>query len=199
MDAYRNFSDLMAAEREGVDFCVRLLSRTGAAALVVAPHGGGIEPGTSEIAQAIAGDDLSLAVFEGIKSAGNAILHITSTNFDEPRCLAMVETAKRVLAIHGEESNTEIVFLGGKDIVTGARVRDALAEAGYAVRQHPNAELQGVTDKNICNRNKRGVGVQLELSRGLRAKFFRALNAAGRKQPTAELTRFAKAVRVGLC
>jgi phage replication-related protein YjqB (UPF0714/DUF867 family) len=51
---------------------------------VIAPHGGGIEPGTSELATAIAGDDFSLYLFEGLKSAGNGELHITSTNFDEP-------------------------------------------------------------------------------------------------------------------
>jgi phage replication-related protein YjqB (UPF0714/DUF867 family) len=55
---------------------------------IIAPHGGGIEPGSSTIARAIAGEDINMYLFEGIKVAkGNAIVHIASHHFDEPRCL----------------------------------------------------------------------------------------------------------------
>lgn len=43
-----------------------------------APHGGGIEPGTSEIADAIGGERGSFYTFGGLKSSGTADLHITS-------------------------------------------------------------------------------------------------------------------------
>jgi phage replication-related protein YjqB (UPF0714/DUF867 family) len=42
----------------------------------VAPHGGAIEPGTSEVAKQVADNDLSLFIFEGIKPKGNKRLHI---------------------------------------------------------------------------------------------------------------------------
>ncbi len=198
MDTYRNFSELAATEREEVDFRIRLRSCLGASTVIIAPHGGGIEPGTSEISLAIAGEDLSFALFEGIKSTGNAILHITSANFDEPKCLDLVRSAHQVIAIHGENSDSDVVFVGGKDTSLGTRIRDALTAAGFRVERHPNAALQGTADDNICNRNKQSAGVQFELSRGLRAKFFQALNAAGRKHPTPDLTRFANTVRKGL-
>ena len=35
------------------------------------PHGGGIEPGTSEVADAIAGEEFSFYAFEGLKSSDN--------------------------------------------------------------------------------------------------------------------------------
>jgi phage replication-related protein YjqB (UPF0714/DUF867 family) len=197
MTEYANFAALGAAEKENKDFRVRIAGRN-SSTVIVAPHGGGIEPGTSEIAEMIAGRDLSFSDFAGIKSKGNAILHITSTNFDEPRCTALVAAADHVLAVHGEDSEEPMVYLGGKDFELGAHVREALAKAGFTVKEHPSPALQGLADRNICNRNRKGAGVQLELSRGLREEFFQSLNAAGRKHPKPQLIRFANAVREGL-
>jgi phage replication-related protein YjqB (UPF0714/DUF867 family) len=198
MDVYTTFAELKEAEREGVDFCVCVFSREGASTVVLAPHGGGIEPGTSEVARKIAEDDLALGTFEGRKSTGNARLHITSTKFDEPRCLELVHAAGSVLAIHGESSEEPVVFLGGRDTELGAHVRAALERHGYKVAVHRNPVLQGMAAANICNRGRRRVGVQLELSSGLRKSFFESLNAEGRKKPSDELTTFAAAVREGL-
>jgi phage replication-related protein YjqB (UPF0714/DUF867 family) len=84
---------------------VRLRKRDGVAALI-APHGGGIEPGTSEVADAIAATDFSFYAFEGIKADGNRRdLHITSRRFDEPRCVDLVKASPQVISIHGEDSN----------------------------------------------------------------------------------------------
>ena len=81
-DKYKNFEELAANEQEGSDFQVRFRTRRGPMA-VIAPHGGGIEPGTSELADAIANADLSFYAFEGIKKAANRVLHITSGRFDD--------------------------------------------------------------------------------------------------------------------
>jgi phage replication-related protein YjqB (UPF0714/DUF867 family) len=91
-DRYKNFLELATKETQSIDFRVRLQQRTGKA-VVLAPHGGGIEPGTSEIAEAIAGADLSFYAFEGIKPADNRILHITSTRFDEPQGKVLAEAS----------------------------------------------------------------------------------------------------------
>jgi phage replication-related protein YjqB (UPF0714/DUF867 family) len=53
-DKYKSFSELNEKEKRDLDFCIRLQERIGTTA-VIAPHGGGIEPGTSEIAEAVAG------------------------------------------------------------------------------------------------------------------------------------------------
>jgi phage replication-related protein YjqB (UPF0714/DUF867 family) len=74
----------------------------------VAPHGGGIEPGTSELADAIAGSDLSFYTFEGLKSSGNTDLHITSTRFDEPMCLTLLASSSVVVTLHGEHSTKTV-------------------------------------------------------------------------------------------
>ena len=66
MSKYRTFRQLSACETEDIDYRIRCRpGRTGIA--VVAIHGGGIEPGTSEIAEAVAGDRHSFYTFRGIK------------------------------------------------------------------------------------------------------------------------------------
>jgi len=197
-DTYANFAALNAKEREGVDFCVHVLPREASSTVILAPHGGGIEPGTSEVAKQIAGEDLSCATFEGGKRTGNSCLHITSTNFNEPRCLALVMASDNVLTIHGERSLKPVVFLGGRDTALGERVRTALEDARYIVEVHKDPNLQGMDLANICNRGRKCAGVQLELSLGLRTLFFKSLNAEGRMKPTDELVKFASAVQKGL-
>jgi phage replication-related protein YjqB (UPF0714/DUF867 family) len=197
MAEYPNFAALSAVEKENQDFCVRIAARN-SSTVILAPHGGGIEPGTSEIAEAIAGPDLSFADFAGLKSNGNEVLHITSTHFDEPRCTALVNAAECVITVHGENSEETIVYLGGKDFTLSARVGEALVKAGFTVKDHPNPRLHGLDESNICNRNSKKAGVQLELSRGQREKFFQALNSTGRKHPKPELIIFANAVRMSL-
>jgi phage replication-related protein YjqB (UPF0714/DUF867 family) len=83
-DKYRDFAALSRTEREGVDFDIVCRARSSAVA-VIAPHGGKIESGTSEIATAVAGDDFNLYCFQGLKPRHNTSLHITSGRFDEPR------------------------------------------------------------------------------------------------------------------
>ena len=98
-DWYTSFAALRAAEPPG-EYRIRAFPR-GSAKAVLAPHGGAIEPGTSEIAAAVAGEDLSLYCFEGLKGRVHSRLHITSHLFDEPECLALVAASDRVLAMHG--------------------------------------------------------------------------------------------------
>jgi phage replication-related protein YjqB (UPF0714/DUF867 family) len=198
MDVYRNFAELSKAEREDLDFRISAVKRRGSNTVIVAPHGGTIEPGTSEVAKEVANNDLSLAIFEGIKSKGNKRLHITSTNFDEPRCVELVQESDTVVAIHGEGSDELSVFLGGRDDELCVQLKAVLARYGFTVKIHGNPDLHGLATLNICNRGRHGVGVQLELSSGLRQTFFQSLTDKGRKKPTVELVRFAAALREGL-
>jgi len=193
-DKYKNFQELSERALEGRDFSVRLRNRPGAT-VVVAPHGGGIEPGTSESAAAIAGYDLSFYVFSGIKPAGNRELHITSTRFDEPRCVALITASPRAIAIHGEDSEHEVVFLGGRDEGILLRIHDSLVSKGFRVETHKNPALQGRDSANICNRTESGLGVQMELSNGLRRSFFSSLSRSGRKAKTERFDQFVSAVR----
>jgi phage replication-related protein YjqB (UPF0714/DUF867 family) len=163
---------------------------------IIAPHGGAIEPGTSEIADGIAGKNHSFYAFEGIKSNGNCNLHVTSTRFDEPRCVTLTSVSANAIAIHGERSDEKIVFMGGLDRETINRLRASLEKRGFRIERHPS--LQGQDPANICNRTIRGMGVQLELSKGLRRSFFSSLSKNGRQIKKDRFYEFVEAVRAAI-
>ena len=194
-DKYPNFATLEQHERSGIDYTV-VIRRAEPAFAIVAPHGGGIEPGTSEIADAIASQRWSFYTFEGLKRSGNGVLHITSTHFDEPMCLILLGDTSRVVTIHGEESDDdgEGVFLGGLDVELGTSIGALLMAQGFDVRKHPDCNLQGLEPQNICNRGTAGVGVQLELSRAVRETLFDSLTREGRKHPKPRFKVFVDAV-----
>jgi phage replication-related protein YjqB (UPF0714/DUF867 family) len=195
-DKYSSFEELSENETAGVDYEISLRQARGGFA-IVAPHGGGIEPGTSEIADAIAGTDFSFYTFEALKSSGNTDLHITSTRFDEPMCLTVIGRSDTVVTIHGEESEAdgEGVFVGGLNHILGSSLGDVLKAKGFDIRTHPNPKLQGLEPKNLCNRGTIGNGVQFELSRSVRRRMFSSLLPDGRKHTTSEFSAFVDAVR----
>lgn len=195
LDTYRNFVELNRKEVADRDFRVRVRPSK-SDTVIIAPHGGRIEPGTSEIAEAIAAADYSFYAFEGRKHHGNGSLHITSSHFDEPQCIALVSNAKRVVAIHGESGDKKIVCLGARDEARVNRIHDALRRKGFQVKRY--ARFQGLDRNNICNRNKSRTGVQIELSRGYRTSFFRSLSPSGRQNPTKQFNEFVNAVRAAL-
>lgn len=197
-DKYQSFEELQMEQNEGHDFRVQIDFRREANIVIIAPHGGGIEPGTSELAIAIAGEELSFAVFEGLKPEHNGDLHITSTHFDEPRCLEVVKQTDTALAIHGERSNGETVYIGGLHDSLISDLTLSLRDSGFTVKHHTNPNLQGISLRNICNKGVHGAGVQLELSKGLRSKFFKSLNKQGRAIQTLLFNKFVIAVRQGL-
>jgi phage replication-related protein YjqB (UPF0714/DUF867 family) len=197
-DRYASYRELVGVERAGIDFVIRRAVGKTPSTLILSPHAGRIEPGISEIILAIARDDLSYYLFEGIKPHDNSVLHITSPNFDEPGCLSLVQTSTYILAIHGEHGDDQIVYMGGLAGRLRRHLKSALLKQNFVAKEHAKPALQGTSPENICNRGKSGAGVQLELSRGLRKSFFDTLDGEGPKKPTARLYAFAEAVRNGL-
>lgn len=198
MDKYLNFGQLQRLERSEIDYRVIVLRREFARTVIVAPHGGGIEPGTSEVALSIAADELSVALFEGIKTRRNRDLHITSTNFDEPDSIALVSESEYVITVHGERSDGKVTFIGGADIALGQCIRGSLEDSGFKTNVHKNSNLQGQSLRNICNRGLRGKGVQLELSAGLRRSFLGSQLTKGLEARHSLLDKYSHAVRNGL-
>jgi phage replication-related protein YjqB (UPF0714/DUF867 family) len=196
-DKYRNFNELRKAEPADAYRIVAVAKDSKIA--IIAPHAGAIEAGTSELARAIAGSDLSLYLFEGRKADHNRDLHVTSTNFDEPSGVALVRQSAVVIALHGEKDEEHaIAYLGGRDAQTGVKIRGQLEAAGFNVRTHESAELQGTHPDNICNRGATGAGVQLELSKALRLELFPSLQEKGRAAPRKRFYEFVGAIRAAL-
>lgn len=194
-DTYANFYALSQSETPGVDFRLRVV-RGQAAFALVAPHGGGIEPGTSEIAEAIAGDRFSFYSFDGLKRSGNSDLHITSTRFDEPLCSMLIGQCDVVVTIHGAtgEASDAAVFLGGSNKQLADQIELALTNSGFQARPQPNPDLRGLEPCNLCNRGRSARGVQLELSLALRKTMFQSLTREGRRHRQAPFEAFVAAV-----
>ncbi len=169
MDKYSSFKHLSAYEERDADYEVRWrLGSSGIAIMSI--HGGKIEPGTSEIADAIAGEDHTFYTLRGMKNARNRELHITSTMFDEPVALQIVCQSEIIISIHGCSEQDEIVYAGGLDASLRLCIREKLLQAGFNAMENHRQDLRGEDQRNICNLC--GRGVQLEISKGLRTMMF---------------------------
>jgi phage replication-related protein YjqB (UPF0714/DUF867 family) len=154
--------------------------------VVLAIHGGGIERGTSEIALAVAGyhpatfvpaaDCLGLHdlwMFEGLLSS-NSKLHVTSTNFDDPIALKLVQISKRCLSLHGLDNapGGSDIQIGGLDAELSNIVLEELTAAGISAAVANQEGTNGSNPKNICNKTTIGAGVQLEMVETYRESLF---------------------------
>lgn len=168
MDKYPNFAALSAAEHEGDDYQIVVRRRPTSSVVILAPHGGGIEPGTSMTARLVAGSEHNLYLFEGLKRSGNSTLHITSHHFDEPRCVRLLKRCDTAIAIHGCCGKDSRIVLGGLDEPLMESVRARLRQARLPVTQDGDESFPGEDSSNICNRAGKGSGVQVEISLDLR-------------------------------
>ncbi len=165
MDTYSNFNELKSSEMK---WSITLENRRSPIS-ILAPHGGNIEPHTSEIAAMVAADRYNLFCFNGLKQDNNQALHITSHNYDEQQALSLVQDSLLVITIHGCTHSDPMVFIGGlhnqikKEIAHSLerfKIPATICDRGSAYGgQHPD---------NICNRGQIGRGIQLEISRPLR-------------------------------
>jgi phage replication-related protein YjqB (UPF0714/DUF867 family) len=193
-DRYSSFEEMRGCEREGIDY--RMRGRSGTSRIAVfCIHGGEIEPGTSRIADAIAGNEHSFYALEGLKVSDNRALHITSTVFDEPAAMEIVCESEIIISIHGCADTEELVHIGGLDHELKGRIQERLIKSGFRPFIDANPAFRALDQRNLCNLCGRGMGVQLEISRGLREKMFRDLTPEGRQFPTETFHRFVQAVR----
>jgi phage replication-related protein YjqB (UPF0714/DUF867 family) len=170
---YTSYAALAAEQVEGVDYQREHRTPTGWSWLSMAVHGGGIEPGTSEMASEVAGSRMGYYGFIGTKASGNSDLHITSTLVDYPDLLPLLPNARRVLSFHGFAGTAGVAetAVGALDGQLAAAVTSALTAAGFSVIAAPS-EIAGSDPGNICSRGLTRAGVQLEMSNALRESFF---------------------------
>ncbi len=194
MDQYTNFENLRQSERQNTDY--RIYFRIGCSGIAIfGIHGGDIEPGTTRIADAIAGQEHSFYSFEGIKSRGNRSLHITSTRFDEPTAMEIVCVSEIIISIHGCADMKPTTFLGGLDNELKQQILQELHKSGFHTTECSESHFSGIDYANICNLCGRGMGVQIEISRGLRMQMFQDLTPDGRKHPTEVFSRYTRSIR----
>ena len=229
-DRYASNTELytLTADREGADWMrrfrigapiqvtdnTRTTSSPVSSTAVIAPHGGGIEAGTSELCMAIAGytpfdagtDPASAAVpgepqrdywmFEAL--ARSTEQHVTSTHCDDPAALAVCSANLYAVALHGfEEPTVRKIIIGGRDERLRRNLLAAFTKHGLtSPAANPDWDvtvvLAGTTDPingddpaNIVNRTRTGAGAQLELSTALRKAMFGDFSGAPMRRTTA--------------
>jgi phage replication-related protein YjqB (UPF0714/DUF867 family) len=165
VDKYASFAALARNEKQGEDYDLETRKAQGARFVVIAPHGGTIEPRTDRIADAIAGGDFSFYCFRALKP--NSRLHIKSHLFDEPTCLELVMGHESVLSIHGWGEDGERICAGGLDVSLTKDLTNALAVKRIHLEEARSA-LRGADAHNITNRGISRRGVQLELTMAFR-------------------------------
>ncbi|WP_353855674.1 poly-gamma-glutamate hydrolase family protein [Bacillus sp. Bos-x628] len=169
-DQYESFKQLIRHEKDGYE--IEFHEKGGSDLLVFSPHGGEIEPGTSEIVEAF-NQSYSTYLFEGTKKDNNRDLHITSTNFDEPILVQMIKTYPLSISIHGYKSDRRHTLVGGTNRKMAKAMVRELQDRGFSAEVVQKGErLSGTDPKNINNQNASGESVQLEISTGQREAFF---------------------------
>lgn len=197
MDNYRNIGELSQNETEDKDYTI-LYRELPSRVTILAPHGGGIEPGTIDIADCLAGCDYTFYAFKALKKSGNKKLHINSNNFDEPIAVKAAQNAETVVTIHGAKDESQRVHIGGTEQELKLLMMDALRSAGFDAVISEIPGLRGIKPENICNRGKTGQGVQLEISRGLRETLFENLQHRSLRKNTILFYQFVEALKESL-
>jgi phage replication-related protein YjqB (UPF0714/DUF867 family) len=167
-DHYRDFASLAKHHRRGTDYEIVTRAPSVSSTLVMAIHGGNIEPGTTELAEVVAGKDLGFYSFIG-RHRDVELLHITSTRFDEPTLLALLPEAENCLSLHGFWGEEADFCVGG------ANAEERKKYAAEIERVFPEYRtcdaccppFVGTSEENVVNRC-RAPGVQIEMSPLLR-------------------------------
>ena len=197
MDKYTNIVELKQIERKDVDYTI-LYRELPSKITIMAPHGGGIEPGTIDIADELAGCNYTFYSFKGLKKTGNATLPINSNNFDEPIALKAANNADIVVSIHGAKDKSEMVHVGGSNHELKQIIKHELRLTGFDASICEIPGLRGTRPENICNRCRTRKGVQLELSRGLRENLFNNLGHRYLREKTIRFYKFVNTLKEAL-
>lgn len=170
-DKYQSMTQLESETVEGVDW-KKDTRDNGTKVLIVAPHGGNIEQGTTEATKALAKKgNYDYFSFEAIRPKNNTELHVTSTHYDDPTLNQMIKNRTATISIHGAAGTDQIIYLGGPRSTLRNELETQLKNSGFTVMVPPDY-LGGQKKNNFINREDNNTGVQLELTTALRKAFF---------------------------
>lgn len=176
-DYYKSMTDLYNDTKEGTDW-KKDTRNSGSRVLIVAPHGGNIEQGTSELTKLVADDgNYDYFSFEAIRPSNNTQLHVTSTHYDDETLHEMIEDRTATISIHGAQGDEPIVYLGGPKSPLRDAIQSQLESKGFVVKVPPEY-LGGANSNNFINKVDGSTGVQLELTTALRKAFFKDGNSS---------------------
>lgn len=222
-DIYASMTELYQQEVEGVNYTKEwyrhlwryrtfIRYKKENEIFIMAPHGGGIESGTTELALATAGfaktfngqtaapGTYDFFVFNGTNpKEQNGRLHVTSPHYDDPAALELVRNSRISLAFHGctdqqaaaaagrqfrKGDTYSACLIGGLDEDFMQLLEQSLQADGIPAFITHSEMLNGDIPHNIINRNRCGKGAQLELTTSLRRSLYRVHNRRQRRTTT---------------
>src|SRR5699024_387972 len=191
-----SFEKLESEEVENEDYTINSKD-TGSDTLLIAIHGGGLEPGTTELVEYIAKENnYSYYTFNGIKKSGNRKMHITSTDYDEPLALELVNKSLITLSFHGyDEPNKKHTYVGRLDTALVKKVNGKLNEDNFSASIEQE-RIDASEKDNIVNQNNKNKFAQIELSTDKREKFFKniSLSRKNRKNKQSAFYAYIKSI-----
>lgn len=179
-DHYQSFTEMAVKNTEGIDYLI-LLKGDPSPILVTAFHGGYIEPGTSELGRAITNEQFDFYSFDALKpgqmderSLTSSTLHITSTRFDEPKLMSLIQKKDFCLGLHGFGGYEGDFCVGGGNEQERKKLVETLN------KNFPDLiscelccpPLNGTSARNPINRCHKK-GVQVEISPTVRSKILK--------------------------
>lgn len=199
MTPYREFAELVLHTIKDKDYRF-VITNSSSDVTVVSIHGGGIEPLTSELAAAIAGQQYNLYDLRGLRAQGNEMLRIPIARFDEVRLRSLMDRSQVGVSIQGIAGADTAIHLGGGNKRLRQITRQHLEGAGFETGE-PVSVRASHDPSLFFNWPARG-GVQIELTRAIREQMVTcplegfAWEDASRWQPIFHT--FVKAVRAAL-
>lgn len=162
-----NFVKFFKDKKEGIHFKVELQLVENSDIAIIAIHGGLLEFGTETIAREIAKTDYNYYIFIGLKASSYEEMHLTSSQFDDERCLSIIKNCSTVISIHGYKDLEGPILVGGLNHSLKEILCEEFKKNGISA-EIATTRLTGTSPHNICNKGRSQKGVQLEIPIGLR-------------------------------
>ncbi|MCJ1661261.1 poly-gamma-glutamate hydrolase family protein [Staphylococcus sp. NRL 18/288] len=170
-DHFRSMTQLFANTKEGVDW-KKEIKKTGSNVIIVAPHGGNIEKGTTELTKMVAKHNhYDYYSFTVLSQQNPEKFHVTSSHYNDPTLLNMVKSKDFAVSIHGAKGDKPVIYLGGLDTELKEAIKQQLLKQHFTVKIAPSY-LGGDLKQNFVNRDFKDKGVQLELTTAFRKSLF---------------------------
>lgn len=159
-DTFKSLASLKQSLTEGHDYSISVVDRD-SPVTVVSPHGGKIEPGTSELARALAKQGFNLFDFQALSNTAARMGHVTSTNFRDRRLTSLLNKSTVCVSFHRMRDRHQIIYLGGANRRLKEIAARALKEAGFRCTTDP-PRLKGLDPENFVNLAQ-DKGLQVEI------------------------------------